>query len=253
MRHHRECPLKTPAETRAAFLEGIPDGGAQVAGNSRRHTFQNGRSFFLQDSFRVTPKLTLNYGVGRDFFVTGEKSHMFYTFDPAANGGAGDNVQTNQLYGKDYNNFAPRVAFAYDVTGKGRTVIRGGWGLFYDAFSQDIFLGHLPWNCIFCPGPAYPGTGPVGLQFGSANGTALDPAQPVYSGFGPNSDFMAADPNLRTPYTQNFNLNVQQQLGNKAVLQIGYAGSKGTKLFQFLDINQPSQAVITASDLANGE
>jgi hypothetical protein len=144
------------------------------------------------------------------------------------------------------------VAFAYDVTGKGRTVVRGGWGLAYDAFSQDIFLGHLPWNCIFCPGPAYPGTGPAGLQFGGLTGGALDPTVPVYSGFGPNSDFFAADPNLRTPYTQNFNLDVQQQLGSKAVFQIGYAGSKGTKLFQFLDINQPSQQAITASDLAIG-
>ena len=69
----------------------------------------------------------------------------------------------SHLYNPDYNNFAPRVAFSYDLTGKGRTVLRGGWGMFYDAFSQDIFLGHLPWNCIFCPGPAYPGTGPVGL------------------------------------------------------------------------------------------
>ena len=158
----------------------------------------------------------------------------------------------SHLYNPDYNNFAPRVAFSYDLTGKGRTVLRGGWGMFYDAFSQDIFLGHLPWNCIFCPGPAYPGTGPVGLQFGSASGAALDPNQPVYTGFGANSDFLAADPNLRTPYTQNFNLNVQQQVGSKAVIQIGYAGSKGTKLFQFLDINQPSQQEITAFDLANG-
>jgi hypothetical protein len=110
----------------------------------------------------------------------------------------------------------------------------------------------LPWNCIFCPGPAYPGTGPAGLRFGSVSGAALDPNQPVYTGFGPNSDFLAADPNLRTPYTQNFNLNVQQQVGSKAVIQIGYAGSKGTKLFQFLDINQPSQQQITASDLASG-
>ena len=68
------------------------------------------------------------------------------------------------LYNPDYNNFAPRVAFAYDVTGKGQTVVRGGWGLFYDAFSQDIFLGHLPWNCGFCPGPAYPVSGPGGMH-----------------------------------------------------------------------------------------
>jgi hypothetical protein len=242
----------TPLE---AFLEGIPDGGAQITGNTLRHTSENSHGVYVQDSYRLTPRLTFNLGLRWDYFgVVKEKNNLFYQFDPA-NGGSTVQVGNggpSNLYNPDYNNFAPRVAFAYDVTGKGRTVIRGGWGLFYDAFSQDIFLGHLPWNCIFCPGPAYPGTGPVGLQFGSANGTALDPTQPVYSGFGPNSDFMAADPNLRTPYTQNFNLNVQQQLGNKAMVQIGYAGSKGTKLFQFLDINQPSQATITASDLANG-
>ena len=123
--------------------------------------------------------------------------------------------------------------------------------MFYDAFSQDIFLGHLPWNCVFCPGPAYVGSGPAGLAFGSATAGPLDPNQPVYSGFGPNPDFFVADPHMRTPYVQNFNLNFQQQVGPKAVLQVGYVGTKGTKLFQFLDINQPSQAQITASDLAN--
>ena len=245
--------INTPLSSLQAFLEGIPDGGAQVAGNSKRHTYQNSHSFFVQDSFRATPKLTLNYGVRWDYFgVTGEKSHMFYTFDPAANGGAGDNVQTNQLYGKDYNNFAPRIAFAYDVTGKGQTVIRGGWGLFYDAFSQDMFLGHLPWNCIFCPGPAYPGLGPNALATGSISGAPLDPNSPVYSGYGPEGDFFAVDPKMRTPYVQNFNLNIQHQISSRVMLQVGYVGAKGTKLFQFLDINQPSQATITAFDLANG-
>jgi hypothetical protein len=217
---------------------------------------------YLRDSYRLTPRLTFNFGLRWDYFgVVKEKNNLFYQFDPA-NGGSlvqvGSSGGPSNLYNPDYNNFAPRVAFAYDLTGKGRTVVRGGWGLFYDAFSQDIFLGHLPWNCIFCPGPAYPGTGPAGLQFGSValdasgRGTALDPTIPIYSGFGPNSDFFAADPNLRTPYTQNFNLNIQQQLGSKAVFQFGYAGSKGTKLFQFLDINQPSHQAITASDLATG-
>jgi len=232
------------------FLNGLPDGGKQVAGNSKRHTFQNSHAFFVQDEFRATPKLTLNYGVRWDYFgVTGEKAGMFYTFDPTADGGAGDNVQTGQLYGKDFNNFAPRVAFAYDLTGKGRTVVRGGWGLFYDAFSQDMFLGHLPWNCVFCPGPAYPGLGPQALATGAVTGLPFAQQQPVYSGYGAEGDFFAVDPKMRTPYVQNFNLNVQQQLGSRAVLQIGYVGSKGTKLFQFLDINQPSQAAITAADL----
>jgi hypothetical protein len=240
------------------FLNGLPSGGKQVTGYSNRHTFQNSDGLFIQDSFRATARLTLNYGVRWDYFgVTGEKNGLFYTFNPA-NGGSND--QTNQLYGKDFNNFAPRLAFAYDVTGKGKTVIRGGWGLFYDAFSQDVFLGHLPWNCVFCPGPAYPGLGSRALATGSVatdpnTGVAVVPltaGQPVYTGYGAEGDFFAVDPKIRTPYIQNFNLNFQQQLGSKTVLQVGYVGSKGTKLFQFKDINQPSQAQITAADLANG-
>jgi outer membrane receptor protein involved in Fe transport len=243
-------PTTAPAlPSLEAFLEGIPDGGSQVTGNSRRHTFQNSHSLFVQDSYRFTSRLTFNLGVRWDYFgVTGEKNNLLWTFDPAA---GGSNVPTGQLYAKDYNNFAPRLAFAYNVAGNGKTVVRGGWGLFYDAFSQDIFLGHLPWNCVFCPGPAYPGLGPQALATGSVSGAALVPGQPVYSGYGAEGDFFSVDPNMRTPYVQNFNLNVQQQIGNRAVFQLGYVGSKGTKLFQFQDINQPSQATITAFDLAN--
>jgi Carboxypeptidase regulatory-like domain/TonB-dependent Receptor Plug Domain len=233
------------------FLTGVPTGGgSQVQGDSRRHEFQNSHGLFIQDSFRATPRLTVNYGLRWDYFgVAGEKNGLFYTAD-LSNGG--NNVPTSQLYDKDLNNFAPRVALAYDVTGKGQTVIRAGWGLFYDAFSQDIFLGHLPWNCIFCPGPAYPGLGPQALVTGSVPGTALTAGTPVYSGYAPEGDFFSVDPNMRTPYVQNFNLNFQQQIGNKTVFELGYVGSKGTKLFQFLDINQPSQAVITATDLGCG-
>lgn len=240
-------PNAPPLTALEAFLEGLPDGGSQIQGDTERHTYQNSHGLFIQDSFRATPRLTLNYGMRWDYFgVTGGKSGEFYTVD-YTNGG--NNVPTNQLYGKDLNNFAPRVALAYDVTGQGKTVVRAGWGLFYDAFSQDIFLGHLPWNCIFCPGPAYPGLGPNALGEGSANSGPITAGSPVYGGFGPEGDFFTVDPNLRTPYVQNFNLNLQQQLGSKATFQVGYVGSVGIKLFQFLDINQPSQAQITAADL----
>jgi hypothetical protein len=233
------------------FLSGVPTGGgSQVQGDSKRHEFQNSHGLFIQDSFRATPRLTVNYGLRWDYFgVAGEKNGLFYTAD-LSNGG--NNVPTSQLYDKDLNNFAPRVALAYDVTGKGETVIRAGWGLFYDAFSQDIFLGHLPWNCVFCPGPAYPGLGPQALVTGSVSGAPLAAGTAVYSGYAPEGDFFSVDPNMRTPYVQNFNLNFQQQIGSKTVFELGYVGSKGTKLFQFLDINQPSQAQITAADLLCG-
>src|SRR5262249_38958933 len=137
------------------------------------------------------------------------------------------------------------------LTGQGKSVLRAGWGIFYDAFSQDIFLGHLPWNCVFCPGPAYPGLGPQALATGGAT-AQITPGAAVYSGYAPEGDFFSADPNIRTPYVQNFNFNFQQQVVNKVVAEIGYIGSRGTKLFQFYDINQPSHAQITAADLANG-
>lgn len=253
-----------------AFLEGLPDGGGQRQGNTLRHTFENSHGFYLQDSFRWTSKLTLNLGVRWDYFgVAGEKNDLFYRFDPAncgltiAGGGCSNLAPAGQLYDKDYNNFAPRVALAYDVMGKGKTVIRAGWGLFYDAFAQDIFLGHFPWNCFFCPGPAYAGVGPaaisdLGLTSNpdpiTGNPVLLAPNVSVFdtAGASPSAEFFGASRNLRTPYVQNFNLNVQQALGGKAMVQLGYVGSKGTKLFRFRDINQPSQAQITAADLAGG-
>jgi hypothetical protein len=236
-----------------AFLEGVPSGGSQAQGYTGRHSFENSHGFYIQDSFRWTSRLTVNFGTRWDYFgVVGEKSNLFYRFDPTTDSTV--QVGTNGisgLYNPDYNNFAPRVSFAYDLTGKGKTVVRAGWGIFYDAFSQDFFLGHLPYNCAFCPGATYTGHGPAAI-LESSTVNPIVPGTPVYSGFGGLGDFFGADPNIRTPYTQNWNLNLQQQVTNRVVLQIGYVGSKGTKLFRFRDINQPSQAAITAADLANG-
>ena len=230
----------------SSFLQGTPSSGKLAEGDSLRHTAENNHGFYVQDSFRVNSRLTANFGMRWDYFgVVHEKNNLFYQFVPT---GAGSVVPVGQLYDKDYNNFAPRVGVAYDLTGHGRTVIRGGWGLFYDAFAQDIFIGHAPYNCAFCPGAAFTGSGPAPIGAAGLSGNVLG-AGSVFSGFSPLSDFFGADPHLRTPYTQNFNLNLQQQLG-KAVFEIGYVGAKGTKLFRFRDINQPSQAQITAFDLS---
>jgi hypothetical protein len=232
----------------SSFLQGVPSSGKEAQGDSLRHTVENNHGFYIQDSFRVTPRLTANFGMRWDYFgVVKEKNNLFYRFDPT---GAGNVAPAGQLYDKDLNNFAPRVGVAYDVTGKGRTVVRAGWGLFYDAFAQDIFIGHAPYNCAFCPGAAFTGSGPAPIGAAGLSGNALG-AGPVFAGFSPLGDFFGTDRHIRTPYTQNFNLNLQQQLG-KAVFEIGYVGAKGTKLFRFRDINQPDQATITAADLACG-
>src|SRR5271157_2206329 len=236
-----------------AFLEGIPSSGKQASGYTNRHEAENSQGLYVQDSFRWTKRLTVNYGLRWDYFgVPSEKNNLFYQLTPA-NGGTlvqvGGNGGPSSLYNKDYNNFGPRVSLAYDMFGDGRTVVRAGYGIFYDAFSQDIFLGHAPYNCAFCPGPAYTGVGVAPIGFAGLSGNTILPGSPVYGAASPLSDYFGVDPNIRTPYVQNWNLNVQHQITNKILLQLGYVGSKGTKLFRFQDFNQPTQSQITAFDL----
>jgi len=248
-------------DTLADFLDGTVDGGFQYFGNSTRHTAENSYGLYFQDSFRISPRLTLNYGLRWDYFgVVHEKNNLFSnitSFDLA-----GDNFTLTQvgspglsrLYEPDYNNFAPRASVAWDVTGRARTVIRAGYGVFFDAFSQDFFLGHLPYSPFFDPGPAYNNIGPAPILSTNPTGTLASGA-PV---FAPTTtcdfecDVFSFDRHIRTPYMENYNLNIQQQLGSKTVLQVGYVGSQGHSLFRFRDLSQPDQATITASDLANG-
>ena len=237
-----------------SFVEGLPSDGSQASGYTNRHEYQNNHGLYVQDSFRWTPRLTVNMGLRWDYFgVAGEKNDLFYQLTPAAGGTleqVGGPGGPSELYNPDWKNFAPRFGVAWDVTGKGQTVVRAGYGVFFDAFSQDMFLGHLPYNCTFCPGPAFTGVGGAPITFSSATAGPIAAGSPVYVNATPLSSFFGIDPNIRTPYVQNYNLNLQQALGNKTTMELGYVGSKGTRLFRFRDINQPSQAQITAFDLS---
>ncbi len=238
------------------FLLGIPSGGRAAEGDSRRNTAQNSHAGYAQDSFRISRKLTFNYGVRWDYFgVIHEQNNLFSNFDPVNGLRMVGTSGLASLYNRDLNNFAPRLSVAYDLTGKGKSVVRAGWGVFYDLFSQDFFLGQLPFN-TFNPGPAYNGAGakPVLFSFGVAtdaegNNLPLSADQPVFpqSTFAA-TDVFAVDRNIRTPYMENYNLNVQQQIANGVVLQVGYVGSEGHKLFRYRDINQPTQDMINSHD-----
>ncbi len=241
------------------FLNGNVAKGSQSSGYSMRHTYQNNEGLYLQDSFRIGTRLTVNYGTRWDYFgVVHEKNNLMSNitaFDPAGAtlaltqvGAAG----LKSLYEPDYKNFAPRVSFAWDPYGKQKTVLRAGTGIFFDAFSQDVFLAHLPYNSSFDPGPAYNPVGPAPIFSVGANGGIIQSGQPVFAAPGgtPAGDIFSVDRHARTPYMLNYNLNVQQQLSNQVLLQLGYVGSEGHRLLRFRDINQPGQAAITATDIA---
>jgi hypothetical protein len=235
------------------FLAGTPTSGTQGIGSTNRNTFENSHAFYVQDSIRMNRRFTLNLGLRYDYFgIVQEKHGMFNNVDPTT--GQVFPVGNGRLYQPDYNNWAPRVSAAWDITGQGRTVIRAGYGIFYDAVSQDMFLGHIPFSSSFDPGAAYSGLPGVG-QISFGNPVPSQPFQdgvPVFGGYTPMADSFGVDPNIRSPYLENYNLNIQQQLTKKMVLQVGYVGSQGKKLWDFRDINQPSAAQIFASDCPNG-
>lgn len=242
------------------FLAGTPNpsifDSRQGSGDTNRNTFENSHAFYVQDSYRFSRRVTVNLGLRYDYFgIVQEKHSMFDNVDPTT--GAVFAVGQGRLYQPDYNNWAPRVSVAWDVTGHQKTVLRAGYGVFYDATSQDMFLGHLPFSTLFDPGPAYSGLPGVGQIFIGTPGVdslghvvPLALNQPVFTNIAPMPDAFGVDPHIRTPYLQNYNLNIQQQLTRKMVLQVGYVGSHGSKLWDFRDINQPSFAQIWAADCA---
>ncbi|HUO61015.1 MAG TPA: carboxypeptidase-like regulatory domain-containing protein [Candidatus Acidoferrales bacterium] len=231
------------------FLAGnITGGGSSAAGYGTRYTYQNNSGTYFQDSWRVSNKLTLNYGLRWDYFgVIGEKNHAFSLFDPAT-----DSLKQNvsQLYPKDWANFAPRVSIVDDVVGNGKLVVRAGAGMFYDGASQDFFVGNQPWNTSAAEaGPAFNNitfsgsTLPVIPGGVAYNGYAA--GTPIFSSYSASSAFTVAQ-NLVTPRYLEYNLNLESQLTKTMALQVGYVGSQGRHLFRFRDINQVDPATGTS-------
>ncbi len=233
------------------FLAGTPGSALQYSGDSNRNTFENSHAIYIQDSYRWSSRVTLNLGLRYDYFgLIQEKHGNFTNFNPLT--GADIQVGQGRLYQPDYNNVAPRVSVAWDVTGHQKTVVRAGFGIFNDAYSQDMFMGHLPFNSYYDPGPAYSGAGPNPIFVAGASGAPMG-SGPVFGFPSLMSDRFGVDQHMRTPYMENYNLNLQQQITRKMTLQVGYVGSQGHKLLRFRDLNQPTLAQIQAYDYnANG-
>src|SRR5689334_19906230 len=236
----------------ADFLSGTLSGGRAASGNSSRFPFQNSHAGYLQDTYRWRPDVTLNLGLRWDYFgVIDEKNHLLSNFNPAVGLVQVGSPGLPRLYDRDLNNFSPRLGFAWNVHGNSKTVVRAGWGLFYDAFSQDFYAGQLPFN-TFNPGPAFNPVGPAPVLFSFSTVGTIQNNVPIFTDF-LDSDVFAVDPKLRTPYVQNYNLNIQRELFRNGVLEVGYVGSHGTRLFRYRDINQPvNPSVSSARPFDNG-
>lgn len=205
--------------------------------------------FFIQDDIKVTRNFTVNLGLRYEYFGVvsskrprgvGNVDANFYFgggdgfFANVANGGfvptdlAAGSLQ-DRLYGKDTNNFAPRIGLAYDLFGNARTVIRAGYGIFYDRVLNRA-IENVRYNAPFATVGLFTG-GPLTIF-----NTPIDPAEVLQSTFAPNA--FAVDPRIRTPYVQQWSLGLQQDLGGNTVLEINYVGNTGRSLVVTSDVNR---------------
>jgi outer membrane receptor protein involved in Fe transport len=230
----------------------------------------NDLSGFAQDDWKVNSRLTLNLGVRYDFYgypvdqrgrlvnFVPEQFRQGTTAAPAgppngfvqAAGGSLPGVPEvdDTLIPNDKNNFAPRVGFAYRLNEAGTIALRGGYGIYYDRLSTryaNTQLLNFPYLALAVglPGvlrtisdPFIPVPQPNAFPVNATIPSPLSPLSPIV-GVPISGIFM--DPKLKTPYVQQYNANVQWEVFKDYLLEVGYVGSKGTKLLQVITLNQP--------------
>jgi len=209
-----------------------------LTGDTHRTTYNNGLAFFAQDDVRIATNFTLNLGVRWEYF--GPLSEKRNLLSNLAADGTLAMVGTHGLdgvYERDLNNLGPRVGFAWAA--RASTVVRGGYGVYYDYIPQDLFIANFTTSAGVATNPVGPvPVFPMNPDFSAFNGTT--PGAPIFtvSNSGPFTIF-AVPRKFATPYTQNWNVNVQQKFAEVASLEIGYVGSKGAKLVRLHDANEP--------------
>ncbi len=215
------------------LLLGLPlvTGGARL--DNQQHLRTESYNFFFNDSYRITPRLTLSAGLRYEFnsppVDTDDRANIY---DPATGGlvPVGTGSVPRAGYESDRNNFAPRVALAWALGKDSTTVVRAGYGVYFDqsplAPGEGLFFNPPFFDFRFF------------FQSDQAPLSIFNPFPFNTPSQSPPSAF-AFDRHLRTSYTQHFNLSVQRRLGASTVAELAYVGAKGTKLLAARDINQP--------------
>jgi hypothetical protein len=225
--------------------------------------------YYAQDTYKVTPRLTLNYGIRYEFQAPYTEEHnLASNYVPNPNGdatvggtillaGLGGNSQS--LVNARWNQFAPRLGFAYQITPK--TVLRGGWGIFYSPENdarEDLLTKNLPfaiqqqWNSLPYNGPCtssecngvfayqidqgFPRISSPPIPPGASSIPAASVPTLIPNGNSETTYYV--NPNMKTGYSEDFNLALQRELGSNFTVEAAYVAARGHQLsYEVGDLN----------------
>jgi hypothetical protein len=230
------------------FYSNLDQFQAAGAPRVRDYVLKEG-GFFFQDDWKVRRKLTLNIGLRYEVFLKPtEMNTLQGRLDQAdlVNGISQlTNLtvkRSNDWISTDWNNFAPRVGFAYDLKGDGRTAIRGNYGIYYDRTMGAVASGVDGATPGFTQSvPVFPNqTAGSDIRYSDAYPLPQSPPAPLLTlPLTRSTNIRLINPDLRTGYVQNYSLNIQHEIFRNTVIDVGYVGNRGVKLYMHRDVNQP--------------
>src|SRR5215469_11571448 len=204
---------------------------------------------YVQDDFKMSPRLTLNLGVRYEFATpVYERDNHQANYSPATNSlveVTGSSIADLALVNPDYHNWAPRVGFAYSLNPK--TVIRSGYGISYIQFIRQGGDSYLAYNGPFVVNAQITQSPSQGLCApGQPPLTCFRPTQMgIPDGFTSPSNFSTVntktvyvDPAIRWPYVQNWHFTIQRELAKDWLLDLAYVGNHSVGDWVNEDLNQ---------------
>jgi Carboxypeptidase regulatory-like domain len=214
-------------------------------------------ALYAQDSWKLTPRLTVNYGVRYEFYGVQHNnnqnldSNFYYGqganyFQQVRNGSMqiAPKSSVGGLWNPRYGTVGPRIGFAYDVFGNGSTALRGGWGISYERN-----FGNVTFNTIQNP-PAY-----ATPQIRNLQGIPLDNLGPFAGSGAPVALFPTSprnvDQNINIAQTQFYSLSLERKLGAGSVLALEYNGAHGVHLYDVKNINELGGGQVYLGDPTN--
>ncbi len=243
------------------LLLGKVDSASRNFGDTHRHLFQKSVGFYIQDDWKIRPRLTLTLGLRYDIFgAMGEQNNIGSNFFPNR-GFARLGTDISRLYDLDKSDWGPRAGIAWDVFGNGRTAVRAGYALTYDIPNISAFAAPYSFARARAGSFSQPDLGQfssfsVGISGNEATtpdvpGNCYDPVTglgdyicisqgPIFgpspTGAPPFNAFSIVK-DFKTPRLHNYNLSVQQELFRNNVLTVGYSGQRGQNLVIYRDLN----------------